>query len=68
MKKSAIIGIGWTALILFFATMVGIIGRLYLGLDEHITKNSLVFIAMVRNIFPALYFRRTALLCIRLFP
>lgn len=54
MKKSAIIGIGWTALILFFATLVGIVGRLYLGLDEHITKNSLVFIAMVRNIFPAL--------------
>lgn len=54
MKKSAIIGIGWTALILLFATLVGIIGRMYLGINEDITKNSLVFIAMVRNIFPAL--------------
>ena len=54
MKKSAVIGIAWTALILFFATLVGIIGRLYLGMDEEINKNSLVFIAMVRNIFPAL--------------
>lgn len=54
MKKSAIIGIGWTALILLFATLVGIIGRMYLGIDDNITKNSLVFIAMVRNIFPAL--------------
>lgn len=54
MKKSALIGVGWTGLILVFATMVGIIGRLYLGMDEEINKNSLVFIAMVRNIFPAL--------------
>lgn len=54
MKKSAIIGISWTALILFFATLVGVVGRMYLDLDENITKNSLVFITMVRNIFPAL--------------
>ena len=54
MKKSAIIGISWTALILFFATMVGVVGRMYLGMDEEINKNSLVFIAMVRSIFPAL--------------
>lgn len=54
MRKSAIIGISWTGLILIFAAMVGIIGRMYLGLDENINKNSLVFISMVRNIFPAL--------------
>ncbi len=54
MKKSAVIGVCWTALILFFATMVGVVGRMYLGMDEEINKNSLVFIAMVRNIFPAL--------------
>lgn len=54
MKKSAIIAISWTALICFFATMVGVVGRMYLGMDENINKNSLVFIAMVRNIFPAI--------------
>ena len=54
MKKSAIIAISWTALICFFATMVGVVGRMYLGMDDNINKNSLVFIAMVRSIFPAL--------------
>ena len=54
MKKSAIIAISWTALICFFATMVGVVGRMYLGMDDNIKKNSLVFIAMVRSIFPAL--------------
>ncbi len=54
MKKSATIAVSWTALILFFATAVGIIGRMYLGLDEEVNKNSLVFITMVRNIFPYL--------------
>lgn len=54
MKKSAIIGISWTGLILIFATLVGVIGRMFLGLDDTINQNSLVFIAMVRRIFPAL--------------
>ena len=54
MKKSAVIAISWTALICFFATMVGVVGRMYLGMDENINQNSLVFIAMVRSIFPAL--------------
>ena len=54
MRKSAIIGISWTGLILIFAAMVGIIGRMYLGLDDNINKNSLVFISMVRKIFPSL--------------
>lgn len=54
LKKSSVIGICWTVLILLFATMVGIIGRMYLGYDEAINHNSLVFISMVRNIFPAL--------------
>ena len=53
-KKSAAIGVGWTGLILLFATLVGIVGRMYLGMDEEINKNSLVFVTMVRNIFPAL--------------
>lgn len=54
MRKSALIGVSWTTLILFFAILIGVIGRMYLGMDETINKNSLVFIAMVRNIFPAL--------------
>ncbi len=53
-KKAAAIGVGWTGLILLFATLVGIIGRMYLGMDESINKNALVFVTMVRNIFPAL--------------
>lgn len=54
MKKSAVIAISWTALICFFATMVGVVGRMYLGMDEHVNQHSLVFIAMVRSIFPAI--------------
>lgn len=52
LKKSAKIGITWTVLIVIFAALVGIIGRLFLGFDESINDNSLVFIAMVRRIFP----------------
>ena len=52
LKKSAVIGIGWTVLILAFAVIVGIIGREFLGFDEEINANSLVFITMVRKIFP----------------
>ena len=53
-KKSAIIGVSWTGTLLLFAALVGIIGRLFLGFDEQINANSLVFIAMVRKIFPGL--------------
>ena len=52
MKKSAKIGITWTILILFFAVFIGIIGRVFLGYDADIDSNSLVFINMVRIIFP----------------
>ena len=52
MKKSAAIGITWTVLILSFAVIVGIVGRLFLGYDDAINGSSLVFIAMVRRIFP----------------
>lgn len=50
-KKSAAIGITWTVLILIFAALIGIIGRLHFGLDEQISDGSLVFISMVREIF-----------------
>ncbi len=54
LKKSAKIGITWTVLIVLFAAAVGIIGRIFLGYDAVIEKDSLVFITMVRKIFPAL--------------
>ena len=54
LKKSAKIGITWTILILIFAVLVGVIGRMFLGLDENIHDNSLVFIEMVRKIFPGI--------------
>lgn len=53
-KKSACIGITWTVLILIFATLVGILGRMMLGMDEEISGKSLVFITMVRRIFPGI--------------
>jgi len=52
LKKSAKIGIAWTTLILIFAVIVGIIGRMFLGMDEEISANSTVFLTMVRRIFP----------------
>ena len=52
LKKSARIGITWTTLILIFAAVVGVVGRLFLGFDEQINENSLVFLTMVRRIFP----------------
>ena len=48
-KKSATIGIAWTLLILGFAVIAGLIGRMYLG---EITDTSTVFIQMVRKMFP----------------
>ncbi|MBQ8683750.1 MAG: sodium/proline symporter [Clostridia bacterium] len=51
LKKSAKIGITWTALILIFSVAAGVIGRLFLG---DIADSSVVFITMVRKIFPAL--------------
>jgi sodium/proline symporter len=53
MRKSATIGIGWTVLIVIFAAMIGIVGRSFLGYDETVATDSLVFILMVRAIFPA---------------
>lgn len=54
LKKSAAIGITWTVLILVFAAVVAIVGRLLLGFDQTINDNSLVFITMVRRIFPGI--------------
>ncbi len=53
-KKSAAIGITWTVLIVLFATLIGIIGRMHFGYNEEINDGSLVFISMVREIFAKL--------------
>ena len=53
-KKSAAIGISWTVLIVIFAAAVGIVGRLFLGESADIAEHELVFIQMVRMLFPAL--------------
>jgi sodium/proline symporter len=54
LKKSAKIGISWTVIIVTFAALIGVVGRMFLGFDEEINKNSLVFIATVHKIFPAI--------------
>ena len=54
MKKSTIIAVSWTTSVVVFAGVIGVVGRMFLGFDETINTNSLVFITMVRTIFPAL--------------
>lgn len=49
-KKSGVIGITWTVIILSFSVAAGAIGRMLLG---DIADSSTVFITMVRKIFPA---------------
>lgn len=50
LKKSAKIGITWTTLIVIFSVAAGCIGHMFLG---EIADSSVVFITMVRKIFPA---------------
>ncbi len=54
MSKSRVIGIGWTTLILIMASVVGLVGHQYLGTYLPETSRSLVFVTLVRNVFPAL--------------
>ena len=54
LHKSAKIGITWTVIILVFAALVGTIGRMFIGYDEAVNNNSLVFVVMTRKLFPAL--------------
>lgn len=49
-RKSAVIGISWTTVIITFSVAAGLVGRVFLG---EISDSSLVFITMVRRIFPA---------------
>ena len=53
LKKSARIGIIWTVLIVIFSVAAGAVGRMFLGFDQDVANNSLVFINMTRSIFPA---------------
>ncbi len=54
MKKSQIIGCSWTTLILIMASIVGIVGRHYLGDILGEVSRKLVFVHMVRGVFPAI--------------
>ena len=51
LRKSSVIGISWTTIILTMSAVMAVAGRLYLG---EIADSSMVFITMVRKIFPAL--------------
>ena len=51
LRKSSIIGISWTIIILVMSVLAGVVGRLFLGQLE---DSSIVFIVMTRKIFPAL--------------
>lgn len=54
MKKSRIVGIGWTGLILIMASVVALVGHQFLGSALNKDTNSLIFITIVREVFPAL--------------
>ena len=60
LKKSAKIGITWTLLIVFFATLIGVIGRLSLALTNQSMK-TLCFHPDSKKNFPGCYLRYTAL-------
>lgn len=51
LRKSSVIGISWTVIILVMSVLSAVAGRLFLG---DIADSSTVFITMVRRIFPAL--------------
>ena len=52
MKKSQIVGSCWTTVILTMSAVVGLMGRRFFG-DALSDTNSIVFIRMVRTLFPA---------------
>lgn len=51
LRKSSVIGISWTVIILVMSAVTAVAGRLFLG---EIEDSSVVFITMVRRIFPSL--------------
>jgi sodium/proline symporter len=51
LRKSSVIGISWTVIILVMSVLSGVVGRMFLG---DIEDTSVVFITMTRRIFPAI--------------
>lgn len=51
LRKSSVIGISWTWIILIMSVLSGVVGRLFMG---EIGDSSVVFITMTRRIFPPL--------------
>ena len=51
LRKSSVIGISWTTIILIMSVLSGVVGRMFLG---EIADSSIVFITMTRKIFPAI--------------
>ncbi len=51
LRKSSVIGISWTVVILIMSVVAGAVGRVFMG---EIADSSTVFIQMTRRIFPAL--------------
>ena len=54
MRKSRWIGITWTALILLMASVVGIVGRKFLG-DSMLDSKNVIFVQMARTVFPVFF-------------
>ncbi len=53
MRKSRKIGIAWTGVILFMATVVALVGHQFLGSYLEAGSQSMIFVTMVRKLFPA---------------
>jgi len=51
LRKSSVIGISWTTLILIMSVVSGVVGHMLMG---ELADSATVFIQMVRKIFPAL--------------
>ena len=54
LKQSSVIGISWTAIVLVFAVLIGLVGRIKLGMQAEIVEKEIVFVEMVRKIFPGI--------------
>lgn len=53
MKKSQRIGIMWTTIILIMASVVGLVGHKFVGTYLAEGSQSMIFVVMVRQLFPA---------------
>jgi len=53
MKKSQRVGIAWTTIILTMASVVGLVGHKFVGTYLAEGSQSMIFVTMVRQLFPA---------------